>query len=153
MSVSLIAILAAEQPGYYSQIISDLDTNDPRTQAVKRALAHYHEGVVAKYEDTEFSRFGYITGNLKVDWEQSFTEVPACMVAFYYEAVRRCVANRGTFEHAVMFLFDRMGHRMKLYQEHCNEAEINEWIRQVIHDLYIETGEPPKTFEKLHIEL
>lgn len=153
MSVSLIAILAAEQPGYYSQIISDLDTNDPRTQAVKRALAHYHEGVVAKYEDVEFSRFGYITGNRKIDWEGSIVDVPPCMVSFYYEAVKRCMASRGTFEHAVMFLFDRMGHRIKLYQEHCTEEEINEWIRQVIHDLYVEMVVQPLTVEKLHIEL
>lgn len=153
MSVSLIAILSAEQPGYYSQIISDLDTNDPRTQAVKRALAHYHEGVVAKYEDTNFSRFGYITGSLTIDWDKRFGEIPACMLSFYYEAVRRCVANRDNFPHAVMFLFDRLGHRIKLYREHCTEEEVNEWIRQVVHDLYLEYEERPEPINLIHIDL
>lgn len=153
MSVSLIAILSAEQPGYYSQIISDLDTNDPRTQAVKRALAHYHEGVVAKYEDTNFSRFGYITGNLTIDWDKPFTEIPACMVSFYNEAVQRCIVQRETFEKAVMFLFDRMGHRIKMYREHCSEEEINEWIRQVVHDLYLEYDNQPEPINLIQMGL
>ena len=141
MLVSLIDILAAQQPGYYSKVISDLDTQDPRTQAVKRALAHYHEGVYAKYEDTGFSRYGYITGTLEIDWDKSFAEIPACMMWFYYEAVRRCVAERNTFEKAVMYMFDRMGHRIVMYREHCTDEQINEWIRQVIHDLFIEYDE------------
>lgn len=153
MSVSLIAILSAERPGYYSQIISDLDTNDPRTQAVKRALAHYHEGTVAKYEDTNFSRFGYITGNLTIDWDKRVGEIPACMLAFYYETVRRCFANRDNFPHAVMFLFDRLGHRIKLYREHCTDEEINEWIRQVVHDLYLEYEGRPEPINLIQIDL
>ncbi|AQT28138.1 hypothetical protein pVa21_197 [Vibrio phage pVa-21] len=75
------------------------------------------------------------------------------MVAFYYEAVRRCVANRDNFQHAVMFLFDRLGHRIKLYQEHCTEQEINEWIRQVIHDLYIEYEQRPEPINLIHMDL
>ena len=153
MLVSLIDILAAQQPGYYSKVISDLDTQDPRTQAVKRALAHYHEGVYAKYEDTGFSRYGYITGTLEIDWDKSFSEIPACMMWFYYEAVRRCAAERDTFEKAVMYMFDRMGHRIVMYREHCTDEQINEWIRQVIHDLFIEYDERPKTINLIQMGL
>lgn len=150
MTVDLIGILAAQQPGHYSALISDLDTNDPRTQAVKRALAHYHEGVYAKYEDTEFSRFGYITGNLKIDWDEPFKDIPYCMNSFYYEAVKRCVAARKTFETAIMFLFDRLGRRICLYRMHATDDEINEWIRQVVHEIYNEFMTEKETFEKIH---
>lgn len=153
MLVSLIEILAAQQPGYYSKVISDLDTQDPRTQAVKRALAHYHEGVYAKYEDTGFSRYGYITGTLEIDWNKSFTEIPVCMMWFYYETVRRCAAERDSFEKAVMYMFDRMGHRIVMYREHCTDEQINEWIRQVIHDLYIEYDQRPEPINLIQMGL
>ncbi len=153
MSVNLVDILAAQKPGYFSKVISDLDTEDPRTQAVKRALAHYHNGVYAKYECTDFAKYGYITGHLKLDWDKSFTEIPACMMWFYYEAVRRCAAQRDTFEKAVMFMFDRLGHRIVLYREHCTDEQINEWIRQVIHDLYIEYDQRPEPLNLIQMSL
>lgn len=154
MSVSLIDILAAQQPGYFSKVISDLDTSDPRTQAVKRALAHYHEGVYAKYECTDFSKYGYLTGNVKVDWDKSFAEVPPAMLWFYYEALRRVLAQRhDSFEKAVMWMFSRMGHRITMCREHCTDEQINEFIRQVIHDLYIEFQQREKVINFIPAEL
>ena len=151
MNVNIVGILAAQNPGHYSAILSDLDTTDPRSRAIKRALAHYHEGVVAKYEDTNFKRFGYLTGNLKIDWDESFKDIPYYMNSFYYEAVKRCIAAPKKFDEAIMFLFDRLGRRICLYREHASDEVINEWIRQVVHEIYSEFMIETETIEKIHL--
>lgn len=153
MNINIVGILAAQEPSHFSTLLSDLDTSDPRSRAVKRALSHYHNGVYAKYEDINFKRFGYLTGNLKIDWDEPFKDIPYYMNTFYYEAVKRCIVARPKFEEAIMFLFDRFSRRICLWQVHVTDEVINEWIRQVVHEIYTEFMTEKETIEKLHIEL
>jgi len=102
--------------------------SDPRTEALTIALA-----------GTRRTELALLLNDVSlIDWDSSFKEIPTCMVWLYHDIIKRSMAEQDSFEEAVKFAVRFIGYRLCMYTEHCHPSDIIEWVKQVVHDLYIE---------------
>lgn len=113
--------------------ILDIDTEDPRSRGLKRALTY-----IADKGGSGILDLAYLKGNRTIDWDAPYKALPCALNAFYQSSVITATERRGCGKHAVMFFFTRRHQAILAMRTHYSDRDICEMIRQIVNDIYRE---------------
>lgn len=125
--ISLTDVLRGVDKSIYA--LASLDPTDDRTRCFKRAAASF---VSEKTCDPEIVNLGHLRGNLNVDWDQPYTELPVELQESVTQSITHGVEHCRTKTLAMVSIVNRYADRV---MSNYTTAEADEYLRQVVNGL------------------